>query len=66
MAIAWETMARLTQYRAESGAAQAGEMLIYVQAVDVAKTCQLTRDEYRRALQVVNMTKTGKLLGMWP
>eukprot|EP00972_Heterocapsa_arctica_P100871 14869095-Heterocapsa_arctica.AAC.1 len=47
------------QYRAASGAAQAGEMLIYVQAVDVAKTCQLTRDEYRRALQVVNMQRPG-------
>lgn len=66
MAIAWEAVARLMQYRAASGAAKAGEMLIYVQAVDVAKTCQLTRDEYRRALQVVNMTKTGKLLGMCP
>ena len=66
MAIAWEAVARMMQYRAASDAAKAREMLIYVPAVDVAKTCQLTRDEYRRALQVVNMTKTGKLLGMCP
>ena len=66
MAIAWEAVARMMQYRAASDAAQAGEILIYVPAVDVAKTCQLSREEYRRALQVVNMTKTGKLLGMCP
>ena len=54
------------QYRAMRDAASAGRMLIYSQAIDASTKKPLDRAEYRRALQVVNMTNTGKLLGMCP
>ena len=66
MAIAWEAVARLMQYRAVREAREAGEMLMYVQAIDIARSRRLPAAEYRRALQVVNMTNTGNRLGMCP
>ena len=66
MAIAWHAVARLMHYRAAQEASEAGKVLVYVQAVDTCSTQHLDAEEYRRALQVVNMTKTGKLLGMCP
>ena len=56
----------MMQYRAAYDSGQAGEILTYVLAVDAAKTCQLSREAYRRPQQVVNMTKAGNLLGMCP
>ena len=66
MAIASEAVARLMQYRAAREATVAGQMLMYVQAIDSAKGVSLPESEYRRALQVVNMTNTGSRLGMLP
>ena len=66
MGIAWHAVQRLMQYRALRDAASAGRMVVYSQAIDVSTKKPLDRAEYRRALQVVNMTKTGKLLGMCP
>ena len=68
MAIVWEAVCRLMQYRSLKEAGEAGQTLMYVQAIDVpAKgTSGLTASDFRKALQVVNMTKTGSRLGMCP
>ena len=66
MAIAWEAVARLMQYRAVREAADAKKMVMYVQAIDVARKQRLPDREYRRALQVVNMTTTGSRMGLCP
>ena len=65
LAIAWEAVARLMQYRAAREAGDGNSILMYVQAIDVAKQ-RLPAREYRRALHVVNMTNTGNRLGMCP
>ena len=52
------------QYRAIREAADKGEMLMYNQAIDVCRAEKLAEKDYRRALQVVNVTSTGKLMGM--
>ena len=66
MAIGWEAVARLMQYRAARDAKAAGRKLLYVQAIDVSKGEVLSPQEYRRALQVVNASYTGRLMGMCP
>ena len=66
MAIAWHAVLRMMQYRAAREASAARCILLYVQAVDVCRRQRLDAAEYRKALQVVNMTNTGKLLGMCP
>ena len=65
MAIGWQAVARMMQYRAVREAAEAREILMYVQAVDVSKFV-LPDSEYERMLRVVNMNDTGKLLPMLP
>ena len=67
MAIVWESVARLMQYRALRESREAGEMLMYVQAFDWSRRGKrLTKGEYKQALQVLNMTNTGNRLGMCP
>jgi hypothetical protein len=66
MGIAWECVARLMQYRAMRDARVAGQMLVYIQAIDVAKKEMLSKFDCRRALQIVSMSSTGRLLGMCP
>ena len=66
MAVAWEAVARLMQYRAHRDARRAGQCLEYAQAIGVARSGILPERELRRALQVVNMSNTGKLMGMCP
>ena len=66
MAIVWEGAMRLMQYRALREARASSEMLMYNQAIDVCTSEKLEAKDYRRALQVVNMTSTGKLMGMLP
>ena len=66
MAIAWEGVMRLMQYRALREARASSEMLMYNQAIDVCTNETLEARDYRRALQVVNVTSTGKLMGMLP
>jgi hypothetical protein len=66
MAIQWEAVARLMQYRARREAQEDGQIMMYVQAIDVPHKVVLSRDEYRRALLKVNMTSTGNRLGMLP
>ena len=54
MAIVWESVARLMQYRALRESRAAGEMLMYVQALDWSrKGKRLTKGEYKQALQVL-------------
>ena len=65
MAIGWQAVARMMQYRAVRDAAEARQILMYVQAVDVSKFA-LPQGEYERMLLVVNMNDTGKLLPMLP
>ena len=66
MGIAWEAVARLMQLRAMRDAQAAGQTLLYVQAIDLGKRERLSQKDSRRALQVVSMTNTGRLLGMCP
>ena len=68
MAIAWEAVARLMQYRALTFARKAGQVLLYSQAIDIPTQGMrgVGPEEFRKALQVVNMTKTGYRLGMCP
>ena len=64
--IAWHAVQRLLQYRAARDAREKGQLLLYVQAVETCASQPLSHAEYRRALQVVNMNTTGKLLGYCP
>ena len=66
MAIAWQAVQRLLQYRAVQDARAAKQLLLYCQAVETCSSQALSAAEYRRALQVVNMNTTGKLLGFCP
>ena len=66
MAIVWEGAMRLMQYRALREARASSEMLMYNQAIDICTSEKLEAKDYRRALQVVNVTSTGKLMGMLP
>ena len=66
MAIAWEAVQRLMQYRVLRDAAAAQRMLTYVQAIDIPRSVRMSDSEMIKALQVVNMTRTGNALGMLP
>ena len=66
LAIAWEAVARLLQYRARRDAWSARQLVLYVQAIDRPVKAVLSDSEHRRALQVLNMTTTGNRLGMLP
>jgi hypothetical protein len=66
MGVAWQAVQRLLHYRAVRDARQAGQLLLYAQAVETCTSQPLSHAEYRRALQVVNMNTTGKLLGYCP
>ena len=66
MGIYWEAVGRLMQYRPVREAKDAGQMLIYIQAIDIPHKIVLPNSELRRALQTVSMTRTGNLLGMLP
>ena len=59
MAVVWEAVARLMQYRAHGDAARAGKRLEYVQAIDVARSGSLPERELRRALQVCTTSRTN-------
>ena len=66
MAIGWHAVARMMQYRALREASAKKRILVYVQAIDTCSTQRLDASQYRKALQVVSMTDTGKLMGMCP
>ena len=66
MGIYWEAVGRLMQYRPVREAREAGQMLIYIQAIDIPHKTVLSNSELRRALQTVSMSRTGNLLGMLP
>ena len=66
LAIAWEAVGRLMQYRALRDAQAARQVLVYVQAIDVPIRARLSGSELYRALQVVSMTTTGNRLGLLP
>ena len=66
LAIAWEAVARLLQYRARRDAQSARQLLLYVQAIDRPVKTVLSEAELLRALQVLNMSTTGNRLGMLP
>ena len=64
---AWEQVARLQHMRATLEAQAAGERLYFVQAIDKPTGGQnLTAEHTAMALKVLNMTKTGYLMGMCP
>ena len=54
------------QYRARRDAAKAGQMLVYIQAVDQGVGCNLQKADYMRALQIVNYCMTGNRMGILP
>ena len=58
MAIAWEAVARLMQYRVVRDARTANEMLLYIQAIDVPST-ELSSLEWDKLLSEVSLTKMG-------
>ena len=66
MGIAWLSVQRLMHYRAVRDAREEKQLLLYAQAVETCTSQPLSLPEYRRALQVVNMNTTGKLLGYCP
>ena len=66
-ALAWEQVARLQQLRAVLEAEDAGERLYFVQAIDKPTgDAALSSAQVSAALQHLNMTKTGYLIGMCP
>ena len=66
MAIVWEGAMRLMQYRALREARASSEMLMYNQAIDVCTKERLEARDYRRVLQVVNVTIVLDPLMMTP
>ena len=66
MGIAWQAVQRLVHYRAVRDAREQKQLLLYAQAVETCTAQPLSQADYRRALQVVNMNTTGKLLGYCP
>ena len=50
---------RLMQYRALREVRASSEMLMYNQAIDICTSEKLEVKDYRRALQVVNVTSRG-------
>ena len=65
--LAWEQVARLQHIRAILEARAAQQQLYFVQAIDKAtKGRSLSPEQASAALKVVNMTKTGYLIGMCP
>ena len=69
MGIAWEAVHRQMQYRAVREARDRGQMLVYVQAVDLPPGTRggpYRREHYMAMLQMPNVTKTGNLIGMCP
>ena len=64
--MAWEQTARLQQLRALQEARALGRKLYFLQAVDQAVVGTLTSEQAKQALQVLNMGKTGYLMGMCP
>ena len=65
MAIVWEAVGRMMQYRPLREARRAGKILMYVQAVD-RPTCDVPAAEYREMLERVSLSDTGKLMGLLP
>ena len=59
MAIAWEAVGRLMAFRVFREAAEAKQLLIYIQAVDQPKH-SLSPSEWEKLLSVVSLTTTGK------
>ena len=67
MAIGWEAVHRQMQYRAMREAREQGQMLLYVQAVDLpAHPRSYEEKDYKGMLQVPNVNNTGHLIGMCP
>ena len=64
-AIEWQVAARQQIARAGRDAAQAGQLLRYVAACD-RTTTNLTKEEFHHLLQMPNMTKTGRMMGISP
>ena len=60
MAIAWEGVARLMQYRVVRDARKACELLVYIQAIDQPKKVKLTDTEWEKVMGTPNMSTTGK------
>ena len=58
MAVAWEAVGCLMQYRVVRGVRTAKEMLLYIQAVDVPLN-ELSKLEWDKLLSEASMTKTG-------
>ena len=66
MGIAWEAVHRQMQYRAVREARERGQMLLYVQAVDLPEHRRTNSADYKAMLQVPNVNNTGHLMGMCP
>ena len=67
VATQWEAVARMMQFRARRDAAEASELLIYVQAVDKPlDKCTMEKADYRKALEVVNYSSCGNRMGLLP
>jgi hypothetical protein len=65
--IEWKAVTPLQHFRALRDARERREMLVYVQAVDVPKNgSTLKSQEYRNALQTVNMNTAGSRMGLLP
>ena len=67
-ALLWEIVGRLQQLRAVRDAQTAGERLFYSQGVDVPmdNVDHFSRSDAMEALQFMNMTNSGYLMGMCP
>jgi len=64
--IKWNMVCREQQRRAVRDAQREGAMLYYVQAVDTKRHVETDRETFMRMLQIPNMTKTGRLMGLLP
>ena len=64
-AVEWHVVARQQIARTLREAAQAGQLLHYASACDRTNT-NLTEEQYRHPLQMPNMTKMGRVMGISP
>ena len=65
MAMQWEAVARMMQFRAKRDAVDSGQLLIYVQAVDVP-SLPCSRQEYLGMLDFPNYNTCGNRAGLLP
>ena len=63
VAVQWEAVARMMQYRIRRDAQRKRQMVFYIQAIDVSKD-KLGAEDYKKMLELTNYNDAGHAMGM--